>query len=221
MTIVYVPGGTFMMGSDDGQHDEKPPHQVTLDAFWLDQTEVTNAQYNRCVEAGDCAASRVYDGFTGDDYPVVGVTWDDANTYCQWAGGRLPTEAEWEYAARGPEGNKYPWGNDPPTCELAQFSGCQGDTIPAGSLSEGASWVGAQDMAGNVWEWVADSYDSGYYQHSPEMNPTGPENGSYKVVRGGAWYYNESYVRSAYRSRNLQDLRASVGGFRCVVPPGN
>jgi formylglycine-generating enzyme required for sulfatase activity len=156
--MAFVPGGTFQMGSEEedalANDDEFPRHSVTLDSFWIDQTEVTNAQYALCVAEGECEESAYADDsrYNGDDYPVVGVSWYDANDYCTWADARLPTEAEWEYAARGEEGYIYPWGNDAPTCEFAQFYGCPKDTIPVGSLTDGASWVGAMDMAGNAWE---------------------------------------------------------------------
>jgi len=225
MTMVYVPAGSFLMGSaaDDpeAEADEQPQHEVTLDGFWIDRTEVTAAQYALCVAAGDCT------GGTGSgDYPVYYVNWNDAYGYCTWAGGRLPTEAEWEYAARGPQANRYPWGEEAPACELAQFSSCDGDTVPVGSLPAGRSWVGALDMAGNVWEWVRDWYNSDYYENSPATNPAGPSEGDYKVLRGGGWTGSSRYVRSADRIATRPGVRYIFQpedrnvyfGFRCALP---
>ena len=216
---VFVPGGTFAMGSDYGKANETPVHYVTLESFWIDQTEVTNAQYAECVAAGVCERSEYADDpeFNGPDYPAVGVNWYDAKAYCEWAGGRLPTEAEWEYAARGPRGRFYPWGNASPTCTLAQFAECNGATIPVGSLVAGESWVGAQDMAGNVWEWVNDWYDADYYRNSPERNPHGPSSGEAKVLRGGSWSSNAQSVRSAFRL-NVDPSNSNYNnyGFRCT-----
>ncbi len=169
-----------MMGSEEGDEDEQPVHEVTLDAFWIDRTEVTNAQFAGCVADGACqppseTSSSTRDPYYGNDefadYPVIYVSWNDASEFCEWAGGRLPTEAEWEYAARGPESFTYPWGNNGPSTSLLNFDTNVGDTSEVGSYPDGASWVGALDMAGNVWEWVNDWYDSGYYQNSPGENP--------------------------------------------------
>jgi formylglycine-generating enzyme required for sulfatase activity len=212
MVMVYVPGAEF------------PQHEVTLSSFWIDRTEVTNTMYENCVADGACQASSYADdsNFNEADYPVVGVSWNDADTYCAWVGGQLPTEAQWEYAARGDDGRLYPWGNELPTCDLAQFSGCGSLTVPVGSFSPaGDSWVGAADMAGNVWEWVADWYDSDYYEISPADNPTGPASGDYKVLRGGSWNRNPIYLRVATRVNADPDLRPGNFGFRCAVPPGN
>lgn len=228
VVMVYIPGGSFLMGSDPVQDawaegDAMPQHRVTLDSFWIDRTEVTNAQYEMCVAAGACASSRyASDGdHNGATYPVVGVSWRDAVAYCAWAGGQLPTEAQWEYAARGPESFLYPWGNNPPTCSLAQFGGCANNIMPVGSLSpDGDSWVGAADMAGSVGEWVADWYDSGYYAVSPSDNPTGPASGDAKVLRGGSWAsYGDAYrdtVRASDRNLNAPTNRDGLIGFRCA-----
>jgi len=165
--MVYVPAGEFEMGSADGSNDEKPEHRVYLDAFWIDKTEVTNAQYQRCVMAGACKESWYANdaNSAGDAQPVVGVEHYMAEAYCEWVGARLPTEAEWEKAARGTDGRSYPWGNEEATCEYAVMkdgsgNGCGEDkTWPVGNKPLGASPYGALDMAGNVWEWVADWYD--------------------------------------------------------------
>jgi formylglycine-generating enzyme required for sulfatase activity len=228
MEMVFVPGGTFMMGSDpdadpNASDDELPQHEVTLDSFWIDRTEVTNAMYAQCVTDGDCEESAFADDadYNGASYPVIGVSWFDAENYCQWAGGRLPTEAEWEYAARGNDGRLYPWGNQVPTCELAQFNACSGNTVEVGSFSPaGDSWVEAADMAGNVWEWVADWYDSDYYENAPANNPTGPESSDRKVLRGGGWRYYSQILRVAYRGYYTPGSRLDSVGYRCVQPPG-
>jgi serine/threonine-protein kinase len=230
MTLLYVPEGSFMMGSEDGHINESPVHEVKLDAFWIDQTEVTNKQYKLCVSVGSCASSQFADDdtFNGDGYPVVGVNWYDAQDYCEWAGARLPSEAEWEYAARGSAGNKYPWGNAEPTCELAQFANCGGSSVMTGSLPDGKTWVGGLDMSGNVWEWVHDWYSSTYYTKSPIGNPQGadpssserPDIGNYKVLRGGSWRYNDIYLRSTSRYFGLPAFRLDNIGFRCAMSVG-
>jgi formylglycine-generating enzyme required for sulfatase activity len=234
--MVYVPAGEFEMGSTDAEvddamqlcdeyhggcdrgwfEDEQPAHAVELDGFWIDQTEVTNAQYALCVADGDCEESGYADDgdYNGDDYPVVGVDWYNAAAYCQWAGARLPTEAEWEYAARGPQGHTFPWGKDAPTCQLAQCGACSGRTVPVGSLPDGASWCEALDMAGNVWEWVADWY--GDYPSGRQVNPTGPSSGADRVLRGGSWVWNPNYVRGAHRREGTPGYGHSDRGFRCA-----
>jgi formylglycine-generating enzyme required for sulfatase activity len=225
MTMVRVPGGTFPMGSADDDPDalpdEVPQHRVTLDSFWIDQTEVTNGQYVQFLnEHGNSGAQGVSmivlnRGYTrvsqvGDEFgtteasldrPVLMVTWHGAAAYCEWAGGRLPTEAEWEYAARGPEGNLYPWGNAPPTCDLANYGDCNRAAARVGSRPAGASWCGALDMAGNVWEWVADWY--GPYTVRPQENPTGPATGDIPVLRGGGWHSPRWELRAAYRQHEV------------------
>jgi formylglycine-generating enzyme required for sulfatase activity len=218
MVMVYVPAGEFTMGSNE-YDNEKPVHPVTLDAFWIDRTEVTNAQYQKCVAASACAASE-YTGdskYNGSQQPVVGVGWNDADGYCHWAGARLPTEAEWEKAARGTDGRIYPWGNETPACRKANYLGCKGGTSQVGSYPSGASPYGALDMAGNVCEWVNDWYDGGYYSHSPANDPKGPDSGDHRVLRGGSWNHGEFGVRAAYRGSGDPTLRGYVVGFRCVV----
>ncbi len=221
MTMVCVPGGTFQMGSETGADDEKPVHPVTLSAFWIDQTEVTNAQYGECVIDGVCTASTYADNadFNGNQQPVVGIDWHNAEKYCAWAGGQLPTEAQWEYAARGPEGYVYPWGNVGPDCTKANYwgkeNGCVGKTSPVGSYPEGKSWVGALDMAGNVWEWTADWYDK--YLSESQTDPEGPTEGQSKVVRGGSWSHSVNHVRATNRNGNPPTNSNYYLGFRCMV----
>lgn len=221
MVMVFVPSGEFQMGSEDGDSDERPVHTVALDAFWLDCTEVTNAQYRQCVAAGACEKSMYADDATynGDSQPVVGVDWNDANGYCQWAGKRLPTEAEWEYAARGPEGSVYPWGNTFDAKKLNAEGAADGytNTAPVGSFPDGASWCGVLDLAGNVWEWTADWY--GDYPSGPQTNPTGPGSGSSRVLRGGSWADSSLAVRGAYRSWGIPDNWFGSLGFRCARNP--
>jgi len=234
MVQVYVPEGDFEMGSaeddPDASDDEKPRHTVYLDAFWMDQTEVTNAQYALCVADGACEApssnrSSTRDSYYGNaefnNYPVMYVSWNDATAYCEWAERALPTEAQWEKAAGGvstEEGSrKYPWGNDAPNDTLVNFDFNVGDTTPVGNYPAGASPYGAYDMAGNLWEWVFDEYDSNYYASSPGENPTGASISGIKVRHGGAWYLTDIRVR--FRGWNYASRRNEVLGFRCARSP--
>jgi len=222
--MVYVPAGEFEMGSKDGSKDQEPEHWVYLDAFWIDKTEVTNAQYQRCVMAGACKESWYADdaNSAGDAQPVVGVQHYMAKAYCEWVGARLPTEAEWEKAARGTDGRSYPWGNEKATCEYAVMkdgsgNGCGEDkTWPVGNKPRGASPYGALDMAGNVWEWVADWYDDEYYTRSPDRNPTGPDSGDMWARRGGSWIDDQYEVRSTSRSWSIPQINSGGIGFRCA-----
>jgi serine/threonine-protein kinase len=229
MTLVYVPSGKFLMGSPDSDlktgQEEKPQHPVYLSVYWIDQTEVTNAMYSRCVRAGVCrppgqrrSSTRpsYFDEPGFYDYPVIYVSWQDADTYCRWAGRRLPSEAEWEKAARGVDGGTYPWGEAPPDAGLANFNSQVGDTRAVGSYPAGASPYGALDMAGNVAEWVADWYDADYYPVSPASNPAGPETGEFRVLRGGSWYSQLRAMRAAFRLSNYPDLQSETVGFRCA-----
>jgi formylglycine-generating enzyme required for sulfatase activity len=235
---VFIPAGSFLMGSAESDrlasNDEFPQHEVSLDAFWIDQTEVTNAQFATFLnEEGNqgeggvewleeessyvLIESRdgVYQPKAGfEAHPVIEVSWYGARAYCEWTGGRLPTEAEWEYAARGPDSRIYPWGNQAPTCNLANYGNCVGATTELGSYVDKASWVGAFDMSGNVWEWVNDWYDSGYYENALSENPTGPQTSQFRVRRGGAWY--NQYVRAASRFNYEPGYRSYVVGFRCA-----
>ena len=220
MELLYVPVGELLMGSPDGEGDrgEHPQHTVYLDAFWIDKTEVSNAMYEKCVADGVCQSTGNSGAdFTGSNQPVVGVSWHDASAYCEWAGRRLPSEAEWEKAARGMDGRIYPWGNESPDSSLLNYSYDVGRPTEVGNYPVGASPYGALDMAGNVWEWVGDRYDSDYYSQSPERNPTGPESGSTRVLRGGSWGASQDFVRSAYRGGNTPDNRNNSIGFRCAL----
>jgi len=242
MVMVYVPAGEFLMGSSNAdsqaQDDEKPQHTVYLDAYWIDRTEVTNAQYRRCMEAGACQEPGCWgeEDFNAPDRPAVCIIWDDVQAYAAWAGGRLPTEAEWEKAARGTDGRIYPWGNEFDASRLNYCDrNCVQDwkdtsaddgyveTAPVGSYPSGASPYGSLDMAGNVWEWVTDWYDEGYYARPAVRNPQGPDAGDYRVLRGGCLDDDVSGVRCACRARNDPDNQGSgrywETGFRLVVSP--
>jgi formylglycine-generating enzyme required for sulfatase activity len=219
--MVRVPAGEFIMGSDNGSADEKPVRRVYLDEFFIDKSEVTNEQYNQCVSAGPCSPNNKYDGFTDLQQPVVGVDWNQASTYCSWAGKRLPTEAEWEKAARGTDGRTYPWGEGI-DCSKANYGDCKhGKTKPIGSYPSGASPYSAMDMAGNVWEWCSDWYDENYYGrgvqlNAPTRNPTGPTSGKYRVLRGGSWVSDPSNLRASARNWCNPDYRSGLYGFRCA-----
>jgi len=219
MVMVYVPEGEFTMGSNDGNSYEQPVHQVSLDAYWIDQTEVTHLMYKECVNAGACTAPNttipVDDSKLGD-HPVAYVDWYQADAYCKWAGRELPTEAQWEKAARGTDERTYSWGNQNPTCALANYYGCIENTSPVGSYKGGKSPYGAYEMTGNVWEWVADWYGS--YAAGTIKNPQGPSTGEYRALRGGSWYNAEKDIRSSNRLRNSPSFSNSLIGFRCAMP---
>ncbi len=245
MTQIFIPDGVFVMGSNEGEWspDEEPERVVYLNAYFIDKTEVTNHMYMMCVEEGSCTppqdyTSKTHSPYYGniqyDDYPVVNINWAQANTYCKWAGRRLPTEAEWEKAARGEDGNIFPWG-DYFSCKNGNFDdetqfddytveggeGCDGfiEIAPAGSFLSGASPYKVLDMSGNVWEWVADKYDSNYYYEQPSENPLGPEKGSNRVMRGGSWDNNAPNIRAANRLSNDPNSYFNNAGFRCAYTP--
>ncbi len=184
MTMLYVPAGEFTMGYAKGLEGEWPAHKVTLDAFWIDKTEVTAQQYSLCVGAGKCKKPQTLQPF--GDSPVVDVEWKDANTYCSYVGARLPTEAEWEKAARGTDERIYPWGNNFDKAKLTEFE--WDNKMPSiGAHLAAASPYGVLDMSGSAFEWVADWYSSTYYSESPSSNPKGPQAGKQHVIRGGWW----------------------------------
>ncbi len=221
---VLIPPGQFQMGNgyDRG---EMPPHRVLLSSFWMDRTEVTNAQYEECVTDAACdppvrfssyCRPQYFDDPEYNAYPVVYVNWDDADTYCRWAGGRLPTEAEWEYAARGSDDRSYPWGNQTPERSMLNFDFSVGDTSPVGSYPLGSSPYGVLDMAGNVAEWVADFFENNHYLQSPLSDPTGPVATNAHVVRGGSWLDDPNMVRSDLRLGYPTDSAYTNLGFRCA-----
>jgi len=225
MTMVYVPAGEFNMGSNQGNPDEMPVHSVSLGAFWIDQTEVTNAMILKCLIAGVCGmkndsgSSTRTDYFRNsqyDDYPTVNLDWEEAEAYCRWVGARLPTEAEWEMAARGTDGRTYPWGEESPNENLLNFNMNVTDTMAVGSYPAGASPFGALDMAGNVWEYVADYYSADYYSISPTTDPGGPVSGNYRVIRGGAANSFASAIRSTVRNKFTIRQEDDFIGFRCA-----
>lgn len=217
--LVAVPGGVFQMGGDGADNQE---HSVTLDDFWIYSTEVTNQQYALCEKLGFCTPPdlKVHPRYIYPEYsnhPVVGVSYEQAATYCSFVNGRLPTEAEWEKAARGPDGDAYPWGDADPSCDLANFSTCASKPDQVLSHPGGASFYGALDMAGNVFEWTADWYAADSYQTSPSENPSGPESGSERSIRSSAF---DSAVADLSAVSRYSDDPTSVRddlGFRCVV----
>lgn len=237
MVMVYVPAGEFRMGSGSHWSEvlDDQVHTIYLDEYWIDQTEVTNAMYAKCVAAGACTepglpSSKTRSSYYGDssyeDYPVIYVNWNQANSYCQWADRDLPTEAQWEKSARAEDQRMYPWGNNSPSESLVNYGFLVGDTAEVGSYPEGSSPYGVLDMAGNVEEWVADWYDSIYYSRSPKNNPTGPASGEYRVVRGGGWSsdsrlysYINPKISSVDRSGVRPDYDSDNLGFRCSYSP--
>ncbi len=219
-TLVYVPAGQFTMGADGV---DNPSHTVSLSAYWISRTKITNRMYALCVGVGVCAppapipGGAVYSNPVYADHPVVGVAWEQANTYCGWAGGRLPTEAEWEKAARGPGGQTYPWGNEKPSCDLLNFNNCVRNTTSVVAYPESASPYLTLDMAGNAFEWTLDWYDASYYAASPIQDPPGPESGVYRVIRGSGFESDASQVASAIRRPGSPEYASRDLGFRCVV----
>lgn len=223
MVQVYVPEGVFQMGDGAiGDGRDSPVHPVYLDGFWMDQVEVTNAMYEKCVRADGCSeptpgVNPYYGQWIYRDHPVVYVSWAQADAYCQWAGRRLPTEAEWEKAARGTDGRAYPWGNEPPNPSLANFSEALiHEAVSAYRYPLGASPYGVLNMAGNVREWVADWFAADYYQYSPNANPLGPDSGLERSLRSGS--YNESWKGIAIYHRYNHDPKSPglSRGFRCA-----
>ena len=230
MVLINVPSGDFVMGSANGRPNEAPPHTVFLDEFWIDKTEVSNAMYAECVANGACVPPSPTNSVTRDSYygnpaydnhPVIYVSWHDAQNYCSWAGRRLPTEAEWEKAARGIDNRTSPWGEQEGNCSLGNFfvdAYCTGDTVEVGSYPSGASPYGVLDMGGNVWEWTADWYDGYYYGVSPSRNPMGPDTdeGYGKSLRGGSWFTAFGYARVSARIHESTTTRGKDEGIRCV-----
>jgi formylglycine-generating enzyme required for sulfatase activity len=225
--MVLVPAGEFSMGSPEGDPDEKPAHKVQISAFFMDKYEVTVKQYAAFLQesGGDRPAEwKTMNKTANQNRPVMGVDWAEAARYCKWAGKRLPTEAEWEKAARGTDGRLYPWGNDPPTPLHANYGKKEWNNhealVPVGTLEAGKSPYGIYDMAGNVWEWVSDWYDNDYYKNSPSDSPAGPPTGGFKVIRGGSWNTSARNLRAADRYFDPPSFRSQyVPGFRCAKTP--
>jgi len=221
--MVLIPAGEFVMGIDKGDPAEGPAHKVYLDAYWIDRYEVTNAQYMKFMEATRHAppASWGSPKLNEADQPVVGVSWEDAAAYAKWAGKRLPTEAEWEKAARGGgrsgESQIYPWGSRWDERKANTAEAVLGKTSGVKTLPEGASPFGVLHMAGNAAEWVADWYDAEYYAKSPKENPQGPEQGKWKVVRGGGWWCKSEHCQVTDRRKEPPPTRTSSIGFRCAA----
>jgi formylglycine-generating enzyme required for sulfatase activity len=223
VAMIHVPAGTLLMGDAAGEADERPPHRVAVAAFDLDRDEVTAGAYAECVAAGACAKPRR--PAADPAAPATWVSWRDADAYCRWTKRRLPTEAEWERAARGDDNRAYPWGNSP-DCTRANFGNYQGEgrcpknpghPIPAGTTGLDSPF-GARDLAGNVWEWVADAYDARYYARSPARDPRGPAPGANprRVLRGGACCSMFGLPRAANRLAFPPDYADDDIGFRCA-----
>jgi eukaryotic-like serine/threonine-protein kinase len=242
--IIYVPEGEFLMGSnyDDNQaqDNEFPQHTVSLDSFWIDQTEITNKKYALCIRDGNCELPSEMNSYTREvyftspqfeNYPVIYVSWFQSSQYCSWAGRRLPTEAEWEFAARGSDGRIYPWGtgtlagtylnfadiNAPFSYAYGGINDGYADTSPVGNYPQGASPYGVLDMSGNVWEWLGDWYDESYYSVSLENNPVGPTNGGERVLRGGSWSDSSRDVKVTRRLSFSPSTTHFAIGFRCAM----
>lgn len=223
MAMVYVPAGEFKMGSEDGDLDEEPSHLVYLDSFWIDRTEVTNKQYAICLSAHKCtpptiAASSTHSKYFGnsqfDDYPVIYVNWKQAYTYCLWAGRRLPTEAEWEKAARGIDVHTFPWGDNTPNNNLLNYARTIWDTTAVSRYPDGVSPYGAYDMAGNVEEWVSSLFEP--YPYNALDGRENLNSSSKRVIRGGSWYSYFYSVRSSNRVMNVPTYTSKDLGFRCA-----
>lgn len=216
--VVRIPAGEFLMGSEEprSDEDERPEHVVYLDDYWIDKTEVTWRQFAKfAAETGRALPPEPIWGRL-DHYPLSSTNWEDADRYCDWVGGRLPTEAEWEKAARGTDGREFPWGDewDPTRCN--SISGGMHRPEAVGSFPGCLSPYGVLDMAGSHWQWVSDFYAADYYDHSPPKNPRGPESGSQKVKRGGYWMGHPVHIRTARRGKSAPDWRNTTHGFRCV-----
>jgi len=230
MLQVYVPSGSFLMGSADtfneAELQEKPQHTVYLDGYWIDQTEVTQGMFKRCIASGTCP-DVVHDleqnpNFANSDFdnhPAIYVTWDQAKTYCERVGRHLPSEAEWEKAARGTDGRLYPWGDTPPNGNQALFAKALNGTSAVGRYPDGISPYGALDMIGNVREWVTDFYSEYYYGESTERNPQGPVEvkDNEHVLRGAAWTDSVHYTHVAMRFHHVPWSPGDNRGFRCAA----
>ena len=212
--MIPIPAGEFTMGSDDRSSDEKPAHTVYMDTYEIGKYPVTVAQYRKFCTATGRAMPKAPDWGWKNNHPIVNVSWFDAEAYCKWAGGRLPTEAEWEKAAKGTDGRTYPWGDRWDKNKCANHALNLTSTAPVGSYPAGASPYGCMDMAGNVWEWCADRYDGYYYETSPSRNPKGSSSGNSRVLRGGGWDNDGDGNRCTYRDGSDPDNDWNFLGFR-------
>jgi formylglycine-generating enzyme required for sulfatase activity len=221
--MILIPAGEFTMGGDQRGPDEKPAHKVYLDAYYIGKYEVTNEVYYEFWQATGKHTPESFPDYLWPEralkyprHPVVGVSWDDAAAYAEWKGMRLPTEAEWEKAARGPTDRLWPWGNalQPYANTWDGGDGYDNAVAPVGGFPNGKSYYGAMDMAGNVWEWTADWYDDAYYFHSPKRNPKGPEAGTWRVIRGGGWTDHINRCGVTFRLQFYPTLKTSFIGFR-------
>jgi formylglycine-generating enzyme required for sulfatase activity len=234
--MVFIASGPFTMGSNEGLPNERPEHIVTLDAYYIDKYEVTLNLYRKFIEAEKHEAPQTWDdeaATTVGDRPAIGMKWESAAAYCRWAGKRLPTEAEWEKAARGSDARRYPWGDMQPFVDIANYnrgiwvseaitlaavtSGLEGMSVRHGLKDGGKSPFGVFHMAGNAAEWVADWYERDYYQKSPERNPPGPSSGEKRVLRGGSWADLPSALRVTARFSAEPDFEDRTTGFRCAM----
>lgn len=234
--MIVIPAGEFTMGADDGRGNERPVHTVTLPAYAIDQFEVTMELYDSFLQAGGQTPPPLWDPeavTAAGDRPAVGLTWDDASAYCRWAGKRLPTEAEWEKAARGTDARRFPWGHMQPFVDIANYNrgvwvsypitlvtvkgGTKGMSIRHGLKTGGKSPYGLYHMAGNAAEWVADWYDREYYQTSPKESPKGPEKGEKRVIRGGSWAETPIGIRSTARVSAEPAYQDQTVGVRCAM----
>ena len=222
--MVLIPAGEFLMGSTDADKlandAEKPQRKVYLDAYYMYKTEVTVAQYRKFCTATVRKMPDAPDWGWQDTHPIVKVTWNDAKAYADWAGAILPTEAQWEKAARGGDGRIYPWGSTWDAAKCANWNNSKNGTKPVGSFPTGASPYGVMDMAGNAYEWCADWYGDDYYKNAPTNNPTGPATGDSRVIRGGSWFnnYYGGFYRGAYRHDYNPSNNNDIVGFRCASP---
>jgi formylglycine-generating enzyme required for sulfatase activity len=233
--MVLIPEGPFLMGSNEGLPNERPEHKTSLDAYYIDQFEITIKLFSKFLEETKHPAPPLWEedaeGSTANR-PAVGVSWFDAQAYCKWAGERLPTEAEWEKAARGTDGRRYPWGHMQPFVDIANYNRGQwvsyaitlipvdtlgGMSVRHGTKEGGKSPYGLYHMAGNAAEWVADWYDREYYAKSPEKNPKGPAEGDRRVIRGGSWNDPPSGLRASARIAAEPDFQDLTVGFRCAM----
>ena len=223
MNQVYIPAGEFTMGSG-AKSIEIEAHKVYLDAYWIDQTDVTNAMYAICVSSGTCTHPARYDTYFDNpkyaDYPVVYVTWYAAQTFCAWEGGTLPSEAQWEKAARGWDGRPYPWGTSAPDITLLNYNGDHGDIVSAYDYLIALSPYGLVQMSGNVRQWMSDWYKRNYYSISPHKDPQGPDTGRYKSLRGGAFDDDFQEVETTYRAYHDPTSAGQDRGFRCAFDVG-